>query len=217
MPVDITDLRATIVPKLDQLNSEMLLGGQEMTITVSEVSGGSEEQPVIIHYPGENGRPFKPSKTVRKILLFAWGDDGREWVGKSMTLYNDETVRFGGMAVGGIRLRALSHIEKDIAITLTATKGKKAIHTIKVLEVAKPVVLAEVLQQIAEATTRPQMAAARAQAELLQSDDDYKAAGSAYAARVKALAAKSTPAPEPDIPASNADFTPGVDETPPYE
>ena len=81
MQYDISDLRATIVPKSDQLNSEQLLGGP-MTITVTDVRiGSSDEQPISVHYEGENGRPYRPCKTMRKVLIFAWGQDGRSWAG----------------------------------------------------------------------------------------------------------------------------------------
>lgn len=131
MSHDITDLRSTIIPKSDQLNSEQLLAGS-MTIRVTDVLvGSSDEQPIAVHYEGENGRPFKPCKTMRKVLIFAWGPDGREWIGRSMTLYNDPQVRFGGAEVGGIRISHMTDIDKDMKVSLTATKGKKALHVIK--------------------------------------------------------------------------------------
>ena len=131
MPTDITDLRATIAPKSDQLNAEQLLHGP-LTITVTDVRvGASDEQPISVHYEGEQGRPFKPCKTMRKVLIFAWGPDGREWIGRAMTLYNDPQVRFGGAEVGGIRISHMSDIDRDINVSLTATRGKKALHTIK--------------------------------------------------------------------------------------
>lgn len=121
---DISNLRDTIVPKSDQLNAEQLLAGP-MTITVTDVERGSDEQPIIIHYEGDGGRPYKPCKSMRKVLIFAWGEDGREWVGRSMVVFNDPAVRFGGMAVGGIRVSHLTDIDRDISLSLTATKGKK--------------------------------------------------------------------------------------------
>lgn len=125
MSNNVTDLRDTIVPKSDQLNAEQLLGGP-ITVTVTDVRrGGGEEQPVIIHYDGEGGRPYKPCKSMRKILVFAWGSDGAAWIGRSMTLFNRPDVKFGGEEVGGIRISHLSHIEKDIAVALTATRGRK--------------------------------------------------------------------------------------------
>lgn len=133
---DVSDLRATIIPKSDQLNAEQLLGGP-MTLTVSEVrTSASDEQPVVIHYEGENGRPYKPCKTMRKVLILAWGEDGRKWAGRSMTVYNQPDVKFGGAEVGGIRISHLTDIDLDIQVSLTATRGKKAQHIIKRLETA---------------------------------------------------------------------------------
>jgi len=133
MTTNAKNLRDTIVPKSDQLNSEQLLTGP-MTITVTGVSrGNSADQPVTVHYDGENGRPFKPCKTMRKVLILAWGDDGNTWVGKSMTLFNDPEVKWGGVKVGGIRISHLSGIDRDISIALTATRGKKEPFLIKPL------------------------------------------------------------------------------------
>lgn len=129
--MDISDLRHTIVPKSDQLNADQLLGGP-MTIRVSGVKlSESSEQPVVVSYEGDGGRPFKPCKTMRKVLIHAWGPDGRKWAGRAMTVYNDETVKFGGESVGGIRISHMSHIERDVKVSLTATKGKKAMYLIK--------------------------------------------------------------------------------------
>jgi hypothetical protein len=134
---DVTDLRSTIVPKSDQLNAEQLLGGP-LTVTVTDVRiGSSDEQPISIHYENDGGRPFKPCKTMRKVLVFAWGQNGRDWIGRAMTLYNDPAVKFGGMEVGGIRISHMTDIERDVQVSLTATKGKKALHTIRRLDVRK--------------------------------------------------------------------------------
>ncbi|MBR8188580.1 hypothetical protein KDW82_05835 [Burkholderia vietnamiensis] len=200
---DITDLRGTIVPKSDQLNAEQLLAG-DLTITVTDVRMGSEDQPVILHYENDEGRPYKPCKTMRKLLIFAWGEDGRNWVGKSMTLYNDQAVRFGGMVVGGIRISHLSHIEREISLSLTATKGKKALHTVLPLEVVR---LDDVLRAIAAATDRNSMNAAKALAMKLPPGDQAQAAQDAYNARARELrgAATRKPSDQQPIDGSSAD------------
>ena len=180
---DVSNLSGTIVPRSDQLNAEQLLAGP-MNITVTDVTIGNDEQPVVIHYRGEEGRPFKPSKTVRKILIFAWGEDGRAWIGRSMTLYNDQSVRFGGMTVGGIRISHLSHIDRDISISLTATKGKKAQHTIHKLEV---VTIDQVLKAIAAAKNKEGMNTAKQLAMQLTDEDEVQRAQLAYSEKVEIL------------------------------
>lgn len=186
---DVSDLRSTIVPKSDQLNSEQLLNG-EMTITVTDVRIGNEEQPVVVHYEGENGRPFKPCLTMRKVLIFAWGEDGRQWAGKSMTVYNDPAVRFGGMEVGGIRISHMSDIDGDITVALTATRGKKKPHTIKLLTVTT---LSDVLAAIKSATGRESMQQAKALASKLTNQADIDKALKAYGDKVATLKSKAAP------------------------
>ena len=132
---DVSNLRFTVVPKSDQLNAEQLLSGP-MTVRVTGVSIGSDDQPLIVHYEGDAGRPYKPCKTMRKVLLFAWGEDGRAWAGHSMTLYHDPSVKFGGAEVGGVRISHMTGIERAVKLSLTATKGKKALHTVLPLEAA---------------------------------------------------------------------------------
>lgn len=193
---DITNLRSTIVPKSDQLNADQLLDG-DMTITVTDVRMGNDEQPVILHYKDDQGRPFKPGKTMRKLLIFAWGEDGREWIGKSMTLYNDHAVKFGGMVVGGIRISHLSNIEREISLSLNSTKGKKATHTILPLTV---VTLDDVLKAIKAATGRNAMNAAKVMAMKLTSESDVQAASDAYAERAKELRGGVTSAQPPVEP-----------------
>lgn len=172
---DVTDLRFTIVPKSDQLNSEQLLTGP-ITVRVSDVRiGSSDEQPIIVHYEGENGRPFKPCKTMRKVLIFAWGADGLEWIGRSMTLYCDPQVRFGGAEVGGIRISHMSDIAGQIKVSLTATKGKKALHTIDVLEVDAGPTLADVLAVIPKIKGQKGQTAAEAMIEQLPFEDQMAA------------------------------------------
>jgi hypothetical protein len=151
---DVSDLRDTIIPKSDQLNAEQLIGGS-MTITVTDVKRGDGDQPVSIHYENDQGRPFKPCKTMRKILIFAWGDDGRQWVGKSMTLFCDPEVKFGGVKVGGIRISHLTHIERDLGVSLNTTKGKKGEFIIKKLAaIRSKAEITELLNEAAKSGTQ---------------------------------------------------------------
>lgn len=138
MSNDITNLRDTIIPKSDQLNADQLLGS-EMTIRVTSVGRGSgDDQPVVVHYEGENGRPYKPCKSMRKVLIFAWGENGNDWIGRMMTLYNKRDVKWGGVEVGGIRISHLSHIERDIKLSLAETKGRKGEVIVKRLDASDP-------------------------------------------------------------------------------
>ena len=121
------DLTDSIAPRSDQMNAEDLLTGPR-TFTVTEVrKGSSAEQPVSIYlaeFPSD--RPFKPSKTVRRILVSAWGKETDVYTGRRLTLYRDPDVTFGKDKVGGIRVSHMSHIDKRITLALTTTRGKRA-------------------------------------------------------------------------------------------
>jgi hypothetical protein len=125
------DLTNAIIARSDQLNSADLIGGPQ-TFTVAEVRQGDAEQPVCIvleEWPKD--RPFKPSKTVLRILVLAWGSDSNDWPkGARMTLYRDESVKWAGQAVGGIRVSHLSHIKDKLKVALQESKGKTGMHTI---------------------------------------------------------------------------------------
>lgn len=130
---DISNLSDTIVAKSDRLNAEDLLAGP-ITVTVTNVYRKSADSPIAINYNGDNGRPFEPCKTMRKLLVAAWGENGNDWIGRSMTLYNDPSVKWAGKEAGGVRISHLSHIAKRLNISLTATRGKKQQYTINILQ-----------------------------------------------------------------------------------
>lgn len=127
------DISQTIAPKSDQLNADDLIAGPR-TIRVTKVTAGNApEQPVSIHFQGDNGKPYKPCKSMRRVLVRVWGSDGKAYVGRSMTLYRDDGVTFGGMAVGGIRISHVSDIAEPVQMALTASKAKRAPYTVRPL------------------------------------------------------------------------------------
>jgi hypothetical protein len=129
----MTSILPTIAAKSDQLNAEDLIGGPR-TVRVTGVKvNTSEDQPVWISFEGDDGKPFKPCKTMRRLLVKVWGDDSSTYAGRAMTLYLDPEVKFGGMKVGGIRISEMSHIDAPQSFYLTETRGKKRQHTVKPL------------------------------------------------------------------------------------
>lgn len=130
---DISDLTFSIKPKSDQLNADDLLVSNKV-ITVSGVKIGNKENPVIINYNGDDGRPYKPCKSMRRVLIAAWGRDGSKWVGRSMKLFCDPSVVYAGQEVGGIRISELSDIPRTLTMKLTATRGRKKEFTVQPLQ-----------------------------------------------------------------------------------
>jgi hypothetical protein len=66
------------------------------------------------------------------------GPDANVYGGRSLTLFRDDKVRFGAMEVGGIRISHMSHIEREITIALTATRGNKKPYTVRPLRAEQP-------------------------------------------------------------------------------
>lgn len=128
------DIADTTAPKSDQQNYDDYVAGPK-TVTVSAVKAGNAEQPVEIHLVEFPGRPFKPSKSMRRVLIACWGADSSTYVGRTMTLFGDPEVKFGGEKVGGIRIAALSHLEGPKTLALTVTRGKRAPFTVQPIAV----------------------------------------------------------------------------------
>jgi hypothetical protein len=131
MSVDV-DIRAATKPKSDQLNYETFLTGHQ-TFTVSKVTPGDRDHPVFIHMNECPSTPYKPSKGMLKCIAQpdGWGDKSSQWVGKSITLYGDPTVIYGGVEVGGIKVAALSDINGDYETLISARRGVRKPHLIK--------------------------------------------------------------------------------------
>ena len=84
-----SDMRAVIVPKSDQMNADDLLAGP-VTIKIAGVSiRPGEDQPVSIHFDGDGGKPYKPCKSMARVMVQLWGADANEYTGRSMRLYCD--------------------------------------------------------------------------------------------------------------------------------
>lgn len=133
------DLSKVTLAKSDQLNADDLLTGPQ-TFTVVEVREGSDEQPVsIVLAEWPRNRPFKPSKTVTRILRYCLGDETDDWPPNvRMTLYRDAKVKWAGEEVGGIRVSHLSHIDGPKKVALQESKNKKTLHTILPLPADAP-------------------------------------------------------------------------------
>lgn len=129
----MSDMSSVIQTKSDQLNADDLISGP-MTIVVTQVHiSAGQDQPVTVRYQNDQGKPWKPCKSMSRVLVDVWGPDASKYPGQAVTLYRDPTVKWGGMEVGGIRISHISGITKEKTIALTATRGKKAITKIKPL------------------------------------------------------------------------------------
>lgn len=126
------DMTESIAPKSDQLNADDLIGGP-VTVTVAEVVRGNAEQPVDVRLVEFPGRAYRPSKSMRRVMVMAWGKEASAYVGRGLTLFRNPDITFGRDKVGGIEISHLSHLDKPLTVALTATRGRRKNFTVQPL------------------------------------------------------------------------------------
>jgi len=129
-------MKITAEPRSDQLNADDLVGSP-VTVTVAGVKEGSAEQKYDIKLEGEK-RYWRPPLTVLRILIAAWGDESKDWVGKQATLYRDKSVTFGKDQVGGIRVSHVSGIDRPLTLAVTVSRGRRKPVTVQPLKEPQP-------------------------------------------------------------------------------
>ena len=159
------DVSSAIVAKSDQLNAIDLVG-RDVTGTIVDVKPGPADQPVhIITDVYSPSRPWKPSKTALRDIVQVWGTDSTAWVGRRLTLWNDPEVLWAGQPVGGVRIRAMSHIEKAFEAKHVITRGKTKKVMIQPLADVDPEKVTAALNAISNASTVQQLDAIEAHAQ----------------------------------------------------
>ena len=129
--IDKDWLRKSIEAKSDQLNADDLIAGP-ITVKITGVRRGkTPEQPIAIELDGNKEKPYLPCKGMRRLLIAAWTDDPKTWVGKRMTLYRNPDVMYGGVKLGGIEISSMSDIPPELQIMRTVRRGVKTPLTIK--------------------------------------------------------------------------------------
>ncbi len=126
------DLTQSIQARSDQVNADDLITGP-ITYTIREVIGGKAEQPFDFLLV-ETDRAYRPSKTMRRVIVNAWGPKTENYAGKSLTLFREPTIKFGGKPVGGIRISHMSHIDEPKELWAQTTRGTREKFVVKPLD-----------------------------------------------------------------------------------
>ncbi|MEZ2373098.1 hypothetical protein [Arthrobacter sp. RCC_34] len=127
------DITESLAPKSDQLDAVELVTPR--TFTIEKVTPNNAEQPWNFHLAGFP-RPWRPAKSMLRVIAKAWGTDATKYAGRSVTLFCDPTVQFGGQAVGGVRISHMSHIDGPLKMPLLIKRGKSAIYVVEPLTAA---------------------------------------------------------------------------------
>lgn len=145
------NLAESIIPKADQINADDLIAEPRM-VTITAVTKGNAEQPVnVVTEEFGSGRPYKPSKSMRRVLVAAWGTDSANYVGRQLVLFRNPKIRFGPDEVGGIQISHMSHIDGPLSIALTVSRGKRAPFTVQPLTPQKDTSGRDWLTELAQA------------------------------------------------------------------
>ena len=126
------DISKALVAKSDQLNASDLTGAP-IVATITAVRRGDAVKPVIVDLAGMDGRPWKPSKGMLRVIANGWGTESDAWVGRSVKLVNNPEVIYAGEAVGGVEVIAMSNIAKPFTIPVRISQKKVKQHTVAVL------------------------------------------------------------------------------------
>lgn len=134
----LDDITSAAQPRSDQINADDLISGPRV-VRIVEVRKGSAEQPVeIVTEEFGPGRPYKPAKSMLRVLIAAWGSKASAYAGRRLVLYRDPEISFGPAKVGGIRISAMSDIPQRLTIALTVTRGRRTPFTVEPLPDTPP-------------------------------------------------------------------------------
>lgn len=144
------DIGDTLAPKSDQLNYDDLIAGSRTVTIVGKkiLDPETNQQPVWLELAEYPGRPYKPNKSMRRVLQMVWGGKSDLYIGRKLTLFGDPNVTFGPNKVGGIKISHMSHIDKPTTVRITIRQAVKGPYTVKPLVEEVPVDWLEVAETV---------------------------------------------------------------------
>lgn len=163
----------TIVAKSDQLNACDLIEPIVVSVLGVKYDKSNVQQPAIIQISG-GYQPYKPNLTYRRVLMACWGKFPEQWIGRSMQLFTDPKVKFGGEEVGGVCISHLSHIDSDKRVQVNESRGKKKTLLIKRLETDLGKRVEQFIGAVGKAKTIEEVDALVKRGEQLYSEADEK-------------------------------------------
>jgi len=117
------DISQALVAKSDQLNASDLTGSP-IVATIAAVRKGDAAKPVIVDLEGMDGRPWKPSKGMLRVIAHAWGTESDKWIGRLVNLANNPEVIYAVEKVGGVEAIAMSHLDAPFTIPVRISQKK---------------------------------------------------------------------------------------------
>lgn len=131
------DISSALVAKSNQLNASDLVGAPIVALIKAVSQPGGKGTPIFVALDGMDGRPWKQSKGMSRVVAHAWGTESDAWVGRLVKLTNNPEVIYAGEPVGGVEVIAMSHINAAFTIPVRISQKKVKQHHVDVL--AEPV------------------------------------------------------------------------------
>ena len=138
----MASLTAKAPPKTDQLNADHL-AARSIIFRIERVKlHDRTDQPVEVFgvdvETGERLLPWRPCKTMIRVLAGLYGDDDANLPGQTVELYRDPEAMYGGEKVGGIRIRAASGLTKPKAVVVTLNSKQRVPYRVEPLRLPEP-------------------------------------------------------------------------------
>lgn len=148
-------MKITAEPRSDQWNADDFIGGPR-TFAIAGVKVGAAEQKYDIELVEGQDRAWRPPLTMLRLLIAAWGDEAAIWVGRRVTLFRDESIRFGRDAVGGIRVSHMSDLPggKAFSVKVTKSRGQREDITVQPLAEDPSIALNAAKKRVAAAAPK---------------------------------------------------------------
>lgn len=132
-----TDFEKTLEAKSDQINAADLVG-REMTITITGVTVNLREAQKTDFKIAESEKLYRPCLGMRRLIASIWGTNPQLFIGRSLTIYRDPEVVYGGDVMGGIRISAASHIDGEKKIPIRTSRTKVKTYTVRPIQANAP-------------------------------------------------------------------------------
>jgi len=129
-------LAAATAPKSDQLNADdLILANKIIRINKVLVNLQLESHKIWIHFDGDQGKPWKPSKSMARVLGEILGGDFDAWIGQHIELFRNKEITFGKEKCGGIQIAAMSALNNPVTVMVTTKRSVKSKITIQPLRI----------------------------------------------------------------------------------
>ena len=124
----MADLSDTIRAKTDQLNADdfKVFPAHALLGQIKRVIKTGGDQPVSVWLSSWD-QPWKPCKTMRRVMFELWGKESDDYIGRSVRLTRDPEVGFGTqLRIGGVRISHMSDVPKEIGnvVIVKTSKGQ---------------------------------------------------------------------------------------------